>query len=110
MQDEGRRFRPLQTSNLLQSPVPSINLPPSLFGQIQQQPDVTTISQLSDDIGVVFAFYEMSTLFPVGEYISNGTKNSSRIATEIIAAHVARESIDGLPDPVTVTLKRKEVC
>jgi hypothetical protein len=87
-------------SNTLRSPVPSIELPPSLFDQIQ--PDAT--------VGVVFTFYEKSTLFPVGEHITNSTNSSiAGVATEIIAAHIAEKSIEGLQDPVTVTLKRKEV-
>lgn len=97
----------MQISNSLQSPAPSIELPPSLFDQIQ--PDATSVNQ-SNAVGMVFAFYKKSTLFPVGEHITNGTNSSiTRVATEIIAAHVAEKSIDGLQDPVTVTLKRKEV-
>ena len=95
--------------SLLQSPVPSIDLPPSLFEQI---PDATSLELTqSGTAGVVFTFYEKLTLFPVGEHIKNGTNSSevTRVATEIIAAHVAQESIDGLREPVIVTLKMKEV-
>ena len=48
-------------------PIPSIDLPPSLFEQIQ---DATSL-ELTQSItaGVVFTFYEKSTLFPVGEHI-----------------------------------------
>ena len=86
---------------------PSIDLPPSLFDQIR---DTTTITQ-SDNIAVVFTFYENSTLLPVGEHTANDTSSFevTRVATEIIAAHVMEESIDGLQDPVTVILKRKKV-
>ena len=88
----------------LQSPVPSIELPPSLFEQIW---DATSLTQ-SGAAGVVFTLYEKSTLFPVGEHIKTSS-GATRVATEIIAAHVAQESIDGLQEPVTVTLKMKEV-
>ena len=109
LQDQGRGFRPLQMSDSLRSPAPSIELPPSLFDQIQLDNATISIGE-SNAVGVVFAFYEKSTLFPVGEHITNGTNSSTtRVATEIIAAHIAEKSIHGLQHPVVVTLKRKEV-
>lgn len=99
----------MQMSDSLRSLAPSIELPPSLFNQIQLDNATASIGQ-SNAVGVVFAFYEKSTLFPVREHITNGMNSPTiRVATEIIAAHVAEESIRGLQDPVTVTLKRKEV-
>ena len=104
MQNEGRRFRPSLTSSSQSTRAPSIHLPPSLFREID------TLE--NDGIGVVFTFYEKSTLFPAGDHTKNDT-NLSQLATKIIAAHVVHEgrveSFIELQEPVTVLLKMEEV-
>ena len=56
----------------------------------------------------MFTLYENSTLFPVGKYAEND-RDLSRIATKIIAAHVAQD-IDNLQDPVIIMLEMEEVA
>ena len=58
--------------------------------------------------GLVFTLYKTSTLFPVGDQARNG-KNSSltttEVGTHIIAANVNGQDIEGLKEPVTITLQ-----
>ena len=71
-----------------------IRLPASLFQRIDNR----------DDTGVFFAFYNMSTLFPV----TGGSTNRTipRVGSSVLAATVSEDkfSFDNLPDPVTVSL------
>ena len=65
--------------------------------------------------GLVFTLYKTSTLFPVGDQARSG-KNSSTITevgTHIIAANVNGQDIEGLKEPVIITLQlniREGVC
>ena len=58
----------------------------------------------------MFTLYENSTLFPVGKYAENDTDLSvvTRVATKIIAAHVAQD-VDNLQDPVIIILQMEKV-
>lgn len=75
----------------------SIHLPGSVFQQIGSGTNTTRL---------VFALYKASTLFPVGGP-ARGGKNSSmtEVGTNIIAANINGEDIEGLKEPVIITLQ-----
>lgn len=74
----------------------SIHLPGSVFQQIGSSMNTT---------GLVFTLYGTSTLFPVGER-DKSSKNSSmtEVGTHIIAANINGQDVEGLKEPIIITL------
>ena len=72
----------------------AIRLPPSLFDELNNLPNV----------GVFFGRYETSTLFPVGRVSNNGRQ--TQVGSQVLAATVGQNlSLRNLSEPVTITLK-----
>ena len=73
----------------------AIRLPPSLFEELNNLPNV----------GVFFGRYEMPTLFPVGGSSSNGARRT-QVGSQVVAATVGQNlPLQNLSEPVTITLK-----
>ena len=92
----------LSTTTPYTSTAMSVSLPPSLFQQI----NITN----TNSTGLVFTFYEKSTLFPVGgNALSNSLPRTvTKVGTNIIAASVGRDVVfENLQDPVTIVLQLK---
>ena len=69
----------------------AIRLPPSLFEQLNNLPNV----------GAFFGRYETATLFPVG-----GSNNRTQVGSQVVAATVGQNlPLRNLPEPVTIILK-----
>ena len=71
-----------------------IRLPPSLFEELNNLPNV----------GVFFGRYETSILFPLDRMSSNGRQ--TQVGSQVLAATVGQNlSLRNLSEPVTITLK-----
>lgn len=79
----------------------AIRLPASLFESIQHH----------DNIGIFFAFYDQSTLFPVNNKDDGSAPSQVQVGSPVIASTVGGDniSIDNLNEPIIVTLKIKKV-
>ena len=76
----------------------AIRLPASLFESIQYH----------NSIGIFFAFYEQSTLFPVNtDDDDSGAPSKVQVGSPVIASTVGGDnfSIENLGEPVIITLK-----
>ena len=74
----------------------AIRLPPSLFEELNNLPNV----------GIFFGRYENSTLFPVRRNITNG--RLTQVGSQVLAATVGQNlPLRNLPEPVTITLSLK---
>ena len=82
----------------------SIHLPGSVFQQIGSSINTT---------GLVFTLYRASTLFPVSKRAKSSENLSmTEVGTHIIAANINGQDVEGLKDPVIITLQlniREEV-
>ena len=79
----------------------AINLPASLFGLINDRPNV----------GVFFALYDVSTLFPVNQDapVNRDTRTpvQTEVGSRVIAATVGPGiNFQNLNEPVTIVLRR----
>ena len=73
----------------------AIRLPPSLFEQLNNLPNV----------GAFFGRYERPTLFPVGGSNNNGARRT-QVGSQVVAATVGQNlPLRNLPEPVTIILK-----
>ena len=91
----GDQVEPGQLSTQLDA---AISLPASLFKQIIGLTNV----------GLFFAFYEMSTLFPVGGEFINGDslQRKTSVGSFILAATVGPDiDFQNLDEPVTIALR-----
>ena len=77
-----------------------IGLPASLFGRIDDRPNV----------GIFFAYYELPIIFPVGgEHIGNLSKKTV-VGSQVLAATVgpsASLNFQNLNEPITIILRPK---
>lgn len=87
----------VNSSQLFSQQDNAIQLPPSLFETIAT----------ADNVGLFFAFYNMSTLFPVdGGYIDKSAPRQTQVGSPVIASTVGGENFtfDNLFEPVMVSL------
>ena len=77
----------------------AISLPASLFERVNDQ----------ENVGVFFAFYETSTLFPVGRenaVSDNNTARQTQVGSQIVAATVdSSKELTDLENPVTIVFR-----
>ena len=72
-------------------------LPSSLF-------DLILMMNSNEEISVIFAVYEQSSLLPVVQQpAENGMETV--VGTPVLAASVANQTFDNLPEPVTLLLR-----
>ena len=86
------------TSPLSPQQEAAISLPASLFESVQYH----------DNIGIFFAFYEQSTLFPVNTDDDDSSAPSQvQVGSPVIASTVGGDNsyIENLGEPVIITLK-----
>ena len=74
----------------------AISLPPSLFKNFNDH----------ESVGVLFAFYEMATLFPVGRRNTEVPGRQTQVGSQVVAATVnSSNELIGLEEPIILIFR-----